>query len=156
MHVMPYPIRRLPPVYLARDVQWLHGTHSRSVQGSGLGAEQQHKTAFTDADHPEVFALSRRPRGLPWNSYSGLAGCHSWGRFDRPIRGINCARAKPKGDMDILGVWADTDARSGFNPIQVTFDITQTRTPEEIALVAQSQKRSAVYDIITNSADHRR
>ena len=54
--------------------------------------------------------------------------------------------------MDILGILgADTDARNGFNHIKVTFHIDADATPEEIkALVAQSQKRSAVYDIITN------
>jgi uncharacterized OsmC-like protein len=46
---------------------------------------------------------------------------------------------------------AITDARNGFNTIKVTFAIDADATPEEIrALVAQSQKRSAVYDIITN------
>jgi uncharacterized OsmC-like protein len=41
--------------------------------------------------------------------------------------------------------------RNGFDGIKVTYDIDADASPEEIkALVAQSQKRSAVYDIITN------
>ena len=54
--------------------------------------------------------------------------------------------------MDVLGILgADTDARNGFNNIKVVFDIDADATPDEIkALVAQSQKRSAVYDIIAN------
>ena len=41
--------------------------------------------------------------------------------------------------------------RNGFDDIKVTFNIDADASKEEIeALVAQSQKRSAVYDIITN------
>ena len=41
--------------------------------------------------------------------------------------------------------------RNGFSGIKVTYDIDADATPDEIkAIVAQSQKRSAVYDIITN------
>jgi uncharacterized OsmC-like protein len=70
------------------------------------------------------------------------------------LRGIQLrsVTARLEGDMDILGILgADTDARNGFNNIKVTFDIDADAKPDEIrALVAQSQKRSAVYDIITN------
>jgi uncharacterized OsmC-like protein len=49
----------------------------------------------------------------------------------------------------ILGI--DSDVRNGFDGIQVTYDIDADATPDEIrAVVAQSQKRSAVYDIVTN------
>jgi uncharacterized OsmC-like protein len=45
----------------------------------------------------------------------------------------------------------DADVRNGFDSINVTFDIDADATREEIeALVAQSQKRSAVFDILTN------
>ena len=41
--------------------------------------------------------------------------------------------------------------RNGFDGIKVTYKIDADATPEDIeALVAQSQKRSAVYDIVTN------
>ena len=51
--------------------------------------------------------------------------------------------------MAILGV--DSDVRNGFSDIKVTYDIDADASPDDIkALVAQSQKRSAVYDIITN------
>jgi len=54
----------------------------------------------------------------------------------------------------ILGM--DSDIRNGFSGITVTYDIDADATPDEIkALVAQSQKRSAVYDIITNPTDVR-
>ena len=41
--------------------------------------------------------------------------------------------------------------RNGFNGVTVSYQIDADATEEEIAaLVAQSQKRSAVFDIITN------
>src|SRR5262249_37993925 len=132
---------------------WIHGTHSRStVHGFyGLGAEQQHKTAFTfDADHPEIFA-SQDDGATPVELVlSGLASCLTAGVASvAQLRGIQLrsVTAKLEGDMDILGILgADTDARNGFNHIRVTFAIDAEATPEEIrALVAQSQKRSAVY-----------
>ena len=48
--------------------------------------------------------------------------------------------------------------RNGFSNIKVTYAIDADASPADIeALVAQSQKRSAVYDIITNPTNvHRR
>ncbi|HEV7720905.1 MAG TPA: hypothetical protein VGO60_06455, partial [Iamia sp.] len=49
----------------------------------------------------------------------------------------------------ILG--GDPDVRNGFSGIRVNYDIDADASPEDIeALVAQSQKRSAVFDVITN------
>jgi len=54
--------------------------------------------------------------------------------------------------MDLAGILGiDSDVRNGFNGIKVTYDIDADASKDEIkALVAQSQKRSAVFDIITN------
>ena len=54
--------------------------------------------------------------------------------------------------MDIHGILGiDSDVRNGFNDIKVTFNIDADASKKEIeALVAQSQKRSAVFDVVTN------
>jgi uncharacterized OsmC-like protein len=54
--------------------------------------------------------------------------------------------------MDIQGILGmDSDVRNGFDGIKVHYDIDADATPDELkALVAQSQKRSAVYDVVTN------
>jgi uncharacterized OsmC-like protein len=54
--------------------------------------------------------------------------------------------------MDLQGILGiDSDVRNGFDGIKVEFDIDADATKEEIeALVAQSQKRSAVFDVVTN------
>jgi uncharacterized OsmC-like protein len=42
--------------------------------------------------------------------------------------------------------------RNGFNGIRVTFDVKGAADAEKLAaLVHQSQSRSAVYDVLTNS-----
>ena len=57
--------------------------------------------------------------------------------------------------MNILGILGgDPEVRNGFNDIRVHFDIDADASPEDIeALVAQSQKRSAVFDVITNPTE---
>ena len=54
--------------------------------------------------------------------------------------------------MDLAGILGiDADVRNGFDDVQVNFEVDADASREDIeALVAQSQKRSAVYDIITN------
>ena len=54
--------------------------------------------------------------------------------------------------MDIQGILGiDSDVRNGYDDIKVTFNIDADASKQDIeAVVAQSQKRSAVYDIVTN------
>src|SRR4051812_26748958 len=141
--------------------KWKNGTHSVStVQGfHGLGEEQKHKTQFTfEADHPEVFAsedLGATPVELV---LCGLASCLTAGvaavAQNRGIQ-LRSVEARLEGAMDIQGILGvDTDVRNGYDNIKVTFHIDADASKADIeALVAQSQKRSAVYDIITNPTD---
>jgi uncharacterized OsmC-like protein len=54
--------------------------------------------------------------------------------------------------MDIQGILGiDSEVRNGFDGIKVTYDIDADASRADIeALVAQSQKRSAVFDIVAN------
>ncbi len=60
--------------------------------------------------------------------------------------------ATVEGDMNVLGILgADPDVRNGYREIRVRFEIDADASPDDIrALVAQSQKRSAVFDAVTN------
>ena len=138
--------------------KWINGTHSRSsVQGfHGLGAEQKHKTEFTfEADHPEIFASEDKGATPVELVLAGLASCLTAGvaavAQNRNIQ-LRSVEAKLEGSMDIQGILGiDKDVRNGYDDITVTFDIDADAPRKDIeALVAQSQKRSAVYDIITN------
>ncbi len=65
---------------------------------------------------------------------------------------LRSVTATVEGSMNILGILgADPDVRNGFSGVTVHFDIDADASPQEIeALVAQSQKRSAVFDLMTN------
>jgi uncharacterized OsmC-like protein len=139
-------------------VEWINGTHSRStIEGFyGLGAEQKHKTKFTfDADHPEIFAAEDRAATPVEIVLAGLASCLTAGvaavAQARKIQ-LRSVSATLEAGMDVRGILGmDEDVRNGFDGIKVTYKIDADASPEDIkAIVAQSQKRSAVYDIIAN------
>jgi uncharacterized OsmC-like protein len=138
--------------------KWQNGTHSLTkIKGfHGLGEEQQHKTEFSfDADHPEIFASE--DLGVTPIEYVlvGLASCLTAGvaavAQNRGVQ-LRSVEAKLEGSMDIQGILGmDRDVRNGYNDIKVTFHIDADAPKKEIeAIVAQSQKRSAVYDALTN------
>ena len=138
--------------------QWVNGTHSKSsVDGyHGLGEEHQHKTTFSfDADHPAVFASEDNGATPVEFVLVGLASCLTAGvaavAQNREIQ-LRSVQANLEGAMDIQGILGgDPDVRNGFSDVKVSFDIDADASQEDIeALVAQSQKRSAVFDIITN------
>ena len=138
--------------------EWRNGTHSTStVDGFyGLGGEQQHRTRYSfDMDHPEIFASEDNGATPVEMVLVGLAGCLTAGvaavAQNREIQ-LRSVTATLEGSMDVRGILGmDADVRNGFDSIKVTYKIDADATPDEIkALVAQSQKRSAVYDIITN------
>jgi len=140
------------------STDWVSGTHSKStVQGFfGLGAEQEHRSTFTySADHPEVFASEDHGPTPVEFVLVGLAACLTAGvaavAQNRQIQ-LNSVKATVEGDMNILGILGgDLDVRNGFDGIRVSYQVDADASPEEIeALVAQSQKRSAVFDAITN------
>src|SRR5215472_7033492 len=138
--------------------EWKNGTHSHStVEGFyGLGQEQARKKSFTfDADHPEVFASEDLGATPVEYVLVGLASCLTAGiaaiAQHRNIQ-LKSITATIEGDMDLQGILGiDDEVRNGFKGIKVTYNIDADANREDIeALVAQSQKRSAVYDIVTN------
>ncbi len=138
--------------------EWKNGTHSHStVEGFfGLGEEQKHKTTYTfDADHPEIFASEDNGATPVELVLVGLASCLTAGvaaiAQHREIQ-LRSVTATLEGSMDVQGILGiDSDVRNGFGDIKVHFKIDADATDDELkALVAQSQKRSAVYDAVTN------
>jgi uncharacterized OsmC-like protein len=138
--------------------EWKNGTHSHSSVESffGLGEEQHRQKTFQfDADHPEVFASADLGATPVEYVLVGLASCLTAGIAAvaqyRDIQ-LKSVKATIEGDMDLQGILGiDDEVRNGFDGITVTYDIDADASREDIeALVAQSQKRSAVYDIVTN------
>ena len=138
--------------------KWQNGTHSHStVEGFfGLGEEHMHKTTFSfDADHPELFASEDNGATPAELALVALASCLTAGvaavaqRREIQLRSVTATLEAGIDVQGILGI--DKDVRTGFDGIKVTFDIDADASPDDIkALVAQSQKLSAVYDIVTN------
>jgi uncharacterized OsmC-like protein len=140
---------------------WENGVHSTVKVRNyfGLGQEQSHKAeAVFDADHPETFAAE--DNGITPIEYLlvGLASCLTAGvasvAQNRGIQ-LRSVTSTVEGNHDIRGILgADTDVRNGFSDIKVTFTIDADASKQDIeALVAQSQKRSAVFDALTNPTD---
>lgn len=141
--------------------EWLKGTHSRSsVEGFyGLGSEQKHRQPYQfDSDHPEVFASEDKGATPVEMVLVGLAGCLTAGiaavAQHRNIQ-LKSVKATLEAGMDIQGILGvDENVRNGFDGIKVHYEIDADATEAQIAaLVAQSQKRSAVFDIMTNPTD---
>jgi uncharacterized OsmC-like protein len=138
--------------------EWLNGTHSKSsVEGYyGLGEEHKHRSEFNfESDHPLVFAAEDNAATPVEIVLVGLAGCLTAGvaavaqNRDIQLKSVKATLEAPMNIQGILGI--DADVRNGFDGITVNYDIDADCSQEDIeALVAQSQKRSAVFDIVSN------
>lgn len=140
------------------NCEWINGVHSRTTieKFFGVGAPQTHTRAFVlDTDHPPVFAAEDNGVTPIEMVLAGLVGCLTAGvasvAQNRGIQ-LHSVVATVEGDMDLRGILGiDGDVRNGFSQIRVRYDIDADATPEQVrAVVAQSQKRSAVFDVITN------
>jgi uncharacterized OsmC-like protein len=140
------------------EVSWVHGTHSRASVETfhGFAEEQRHTRSFEfDVDHPLQFAA--QDSGITPVEYVlvALGGCLTAGiaavAQQRGIQ-LRSVRATIAAEMDLHGILgADPEVRNGFSGVRVEYDIDADAPRAEIeALVAQSQKRSAVYDVLTN------
>jgi uncharacterized OsmC-like protein len=139
-------------------VSWVNGTHSRSDVDTfyGFGEPQQHKTKFTyDVDHPLAFAAQDNGATPVEYVLVALGGCLTAGIASiaqrRNIQ-LHSVQATIEAEEDLHGILgADPEVRNGFSSVRVSYKIDADATPDQIkALVAQSQKRSAVFDILTN------
>jgi uncharacterized OsmC-like protein len=138
--------------------EWVRGTHSRSTISdfSGLGQEHAHRELFSvEADHPQVFASEDNGPTPPEIVLAALASCLTAGvatvATQRGVQ-LNSVSATVEAGMDLQGILGiDGDVRNGFDSINVTYKIDADAPHEDIeAIVAQSQKRSAVFDAVAN------
>lgn len=138
--------------------EWVNGTHSRATitDFSGLGQQHAHRQVFTvEADHPQVFASEDNGAAPPEIALAALASCLTAGVATVATnRGVQLHKvvATVQGGMDLEGVLGiDGDVRNDFDAIDVTYEIDADASRADLeAIIAQSQKRSAVYDMLTN------
>ena len=135
------------------------GTHSRTTitDFSGLGAEHAHRQAFTlDADHPEVFASEDNGATPPEIVLAALGRVPHRRRRDRrdePGRAAALGegdRRRPAWTSRASSASTATSATASTGSRSPTTSTPTRRRADLEAIVAQSQKRSAVFDIITN------
>ncbi|HET6300745.1 OsmC family protein [Microbacterium sp.] len=138
---------------------WVAGTHSRSMfQGfHGAMQEMEHKAVTTvDSDHPAVLVgEDNGPTPVEYLLH-GIAACLTAGLANiaaaRKVR-LNSVTSTVEGDIDLLGIlgMGGGEVRNGYQAIRVKFEIDADADEETVReLVAQSQRRSAVYDVLVN------
>jgi uncharacterized OsmC-like protein len=135
-----------------------NGTHSRTTVSTfrGAGGEQAHTAVFEfDADHPVV--LTGKDNGPTPVEYMlvGLASCLTAGIANiAAARGVELrsVTSTVEGDIDLQGILGlSGDVRNGYQQVRVNFSIDADAPAETIrGIVAQSQARSAVFDVMTN------
>ena len=143
--------------------EWQNGAHTVSKINKffGLGEEQTREATFTvESDHPALFAASDHAATPLEIVLAALASCLTGAVASvAQHRGIqlNRVNATVEGDVDMRGILGiDADVRLGFNEVRVKFEIDADASDDDIAaLVSQAQKRSAVYDIVTNPTNVR-
>ena len=142
--------------------EWISGTHNRStIQGFyGAGQEDTSRTQpFTyDADHPAVLVGNNNAPTAVEFLLHAIAACLTSGLANiAAVRGVQLHRVSStvEGDIDLLGILGlSGEVRNGYRQIRVSFEIEGDASPEELAaLVEQSRRRSAVYDVLVNGTD---
>jgi uncharacterized OsmC-like protein len=138
--------------------RWVKGTHSRSrlETFSGAGAEHRHTGEIEfNADHPAVLVGGdAAPTPVEFLLHA-IAACITSGIGNiAAARGVTLTEVEStvEGDIDLRGILGlSGQVRNGYNQIRVHFRIKGDATPEKLAeIVAQSQARSAVFDVLTN------
>ncbi|WP_299783250.1 OsmC family protein [uncultured Roseobacter sp.] len=137
---------------------WVSGTQSSNAINGYFGLGQDHvrkETFVITSDHPEVFAAADTAPTPPEIVLSALGSCLTGGvAAVAQHRGIQLRKVQAiiEGDIDVRGILGmDPEIRNGFKSVRVRFEIDADASADDIrALVAQSQKRSAVFDLLTN------
>jgi uncharacterized OsmC-like protein len=122
----------------------------------GVGEEREHEQRFRfDVDHPKVLVGGDNgPTPVEYLLHA-LAGCLTAGIANiAAARGVDLTevRSTVEGDIDLNGLLGlDPGVRNGFQQIRVSFTVKGDAPAEKLrAIVEQSRRRSAVFDILTN------
>jgi uncharacterized OsmC-like protein len=138
--------------------RWVSGTHSRSTIRGFFGAGQEDTTRTNDfvydADHPAVLVGGNNGASPVEFLLHAIAACLTAGIGNiAAARGIELyeVTSTVEGDIDVRGVLGLSDeVRNGYSSIRVHFDVKGDATDEQLReVVAQSRRRSAVYDVLT-------
>ena len=137
--------------------RWLTGTHNQSTIHGFHGAKQDmtHQRQFTyDADHPPVLVGSDNgPTPVEYLLHA-LAACLTAGIANvAAARGVTLTEVTStvRGDIDLLGILGlSGEVRNGYQQIKIDFTVRGDDPDKLRAVVEQSCRRSAVFDVLTN------
>jgi uncharacterized OsmC-like protein len=138
--------------------QWVDGTHSRSTIRDFYGAMQEDTSRTRDfvydADHPAVLVGTGQGPTPAEFLLHAVAACLTAGLVNvAAARGITLheVTSTVEGDIDLRGILGlSEEVRNGYSAIRVHLTVTGDADDEQLrALVDQSRRRSAVYDVLT-------
>ena len=136
----------------------MRGTHSRTrIEGfSGAGGEHAQTANFEyDGDHPPVLCgKGNAPTPVEFLLHA-IAACITAGIGNiASARGVELESVEctVEGDVDVQGLLGlSKDVRNGYEALRLTYKIKGDADEATLRkIVAQSQARSAVYDVLTN------
>ncbi len=139
--------------------KWVKGTHNCTVVKDFYGAGQEDasrsKPMVFDADEPPVLLGENKGANPVEYVLTALSACLTTSLVAHAAaRGIKLdeVESKLEGDLDVRGFLGISDkVRNGYDKIRVTFKIKSDAPEEKLReLVEMAQKRSPVFDIVTN------
>ena len=139
--------------------KWIDGGLNRSSIDGFYGAleEQKRETPFVlDNDEPPVLLGGDRGANPVEQVLHGLAGCITTTLvYHAAAKGIHIDEMESsfEGDLDLRGLLGLPGAkRNGYEEIRVRVKVKADASREEIEeLVKLAERRSPVYDIVTNA-----
>lgn len=139
--------------------RWIDGAHNRTTIRDFYAANQEDTSRavefVVDAGEPAILIGSDTGPNPAEYLLHALAACLTTSLvYVAAARGVHLSEVEStvEGDMDVQGALGlSDDYRNGFEQIRVTFSIKGDAPDETLqSLVARAQKRSAVFDMVTN------
>lgn len=139
--------------------EWIDGAHNRTTIKSFYGAGQEDTSRaaeFTiDAGEPAILLGTDTGPNPAEALLHALAACLTTTLvYVAAARGVRLTKVESRleGDMDVQGALGLSDEyRNGFEQIRVSFNVEGDASADKLReIVARAQKRSAVFDMVTN------
>lgn len=139
--------------------RWVYGTHNQAIVQDffGAGVEDHTRTSplVFEEDEPPVLLGNNEGANPVEFVLVALSGCLTTSLIAHAAAqglSLKSVESQLEGNLDIRGFLGLSDeVRNGYEDIRVTFRIESDEPEEKIQeLVALAQKRSPVFDIVTN------
>jgi uncharacterized OsmC-like protein len=139
--------------------RWIDGAHNRSTvqgfYGAGQEDDSREEPFVVDAGEPAILLGTDTGANPAEYLLHALAACLTttivYVAAARKVR-LTAVSSTLEGDMDVRGALGISDeVRNGFSRIRVSFKVEGDAPAEKLReIVERAQRRSAVYDMVTN------